>query len=304
MHQPRRSILLTGATGFLGRELYRRLRGKGWKVYGFSRHGPDLVGDITVPNLGLNEIPQIEAVFHTAAFLYLGHSKRDEIWKTNVEGTRNVLQFCLKHSIPRLLFTSTAYTQNRNPYEESKMICEEEIKNFGTAHGFKTTIFKPSIIVADTWNLGGFNQFILLLVRLCRRAEVIRQRIEGTVCLPVIEPLFRIRGNPQGYLNLVPLDAVAEAMAVTEEDGVFWLTNPHPPTLGELADWVGEFILLKLKFEPDFRQTSLEALFEKVAKPFYPYLKGDDLPSDLDSCPAVDKEFVHKSLQNLLGQST
>ncbi|GAI35183.1 unnamed protein product, partial [marine sediment metagenome] len=77
-----------------------------------------MVGDITEPNLGLGDIPKdIEAVYHLAGIHSLRQEDKDGlIWKTNVDGTRNVLEFCLKHNIPRLFFTSTAYTWPVNPY--------------------------------------------------------------------------------------------------------------------------------------------------------------------------------------------
>ncbi|GAI98998.1 unnamed protein product, partial [marine sediment metagenome] len=107
------NILVTGASGFLGSALIPRLLEKGHKVYCLSRHPPEakenlipLTGDILKYCLGLEEIPaDIEAVQHLAGLHNLGEDKDGSIWATNVTGTRNVIDFCLKHKIPHLYFT-------------------------------------------------------------------------------------------------------------------------------------------------------------------------------------------------------
>jgi len=303
------AILVTGASGFVGQTLLPLLLEKGHKVYGLSRHPPapaknliPLVGDITQPSLGLKpeEVPRdIQAIYHLAGIHSLREEDKDDsIWMTNVAGTQNVLDFCVHHDITRIYFASTAYTLGRNPYEKSKIINEEYINKYGERQGLKITIFKPSIIMgtAEHPYPGHFSQFVSLVIKLHQRAEIIRRKIEGTLRLPVIEPVFRVRGNPAGTLNLVTVDAVAEAMANIDKQGTFWLTNAEPPTLGQLVEWVGEFIMVDMRIEPDFRPTPIEAAFQKMAAAFEPYLQGDDFPSDLKECP-ITKEFVHETIK-------
>ncbi len=301
------NILITGGSGFLGQALTPRLLNKGHKVYSLSRHPPTpsenlvpLVGDILQPNLGLSEIPEdIHAVHHLAAIHRLGEDKDGSIWETNVEGTLNVIDFCLKHNIPHLYFTSTAYTQGRNTYERSKALCESMIKASDIP---QVTIFKPSIVMgtAEQFYPGHFSQFVTLVIKIHQRAEIVRRKIEGTLRLPIIEPIFRLRANPAGKLNLVPIDAVVDAMAEIEEPGTFWLTHPNPPTLSELVEWVGSFIMVKINIEPTFRATPIEALFTKMSAAFTPYLWGDDFPSDLKKCPPITEEFITSTIKRSL----
>ncbi len=300
-------ILVTGANGFLGSALVPRLIQKGHQIYGLSRHPPapgknliPLVGDILQPNLGLNKVPEdIRAVHHLAAIHRLSEDKDGSIWETNVEGTQNVIAFCLKHNIPHLYFTSTAYTQGRNPYERSKALCESMIK---TSDIPKVTIFKPPIIMgmAEHFYPGHFSQFVALVIKIHQRAEIVRRKIEGTLRLPIIEPVFRLRANPEGKLNLVPIDAVVDAMADIEEPGTFWLTHPSPPTLRQLTEWVGEFIMVKIKIEPAFKPTPLEVIFEKLSAAFTPYLWGDDFSSDLKQCPPITKELITATIKRAI----
>lgn len=304
------AILVTGASGFVGTVLVQRLLEKGHKVYGVSRHPPapaenliPLVGDITQPDLGREEIPKdIHAIYHLAGIHRLGEDKDGSIWMSNVIGTQNVLNLCVKYDIPRLYFTSTAYTLGRNTYEDSKIVNEREIEEFREKQGLKTTIFKPSIIMGTEKHPypGHFSQFVSGVIKIHHRAELIRRKIEGTLRLPILEPVFRVKGNPEGKLNLIPVDTVAHAMASIDDEGVFWLTNPKPPTLVQLAQWVGEFIMVRMSIEPDFEPTPIEAAFQKMASAFVPYLQGDDFPSDLKDCP-ITREFIHQTIEKNLG---
>ena len=302
-------IVLTGASGFLGKALTSKLIAKGYTVYGLSRHPPasdrnliPLVGDITKPNLGLNEVPSnLKAVYHLAAIHRLGGDKNGSIWETNVVGTENVIDFCLRNSIPRLYFCSTAYTvdEGRNVYEKSKILCEKMVKGAGIPH---VTIFKPSVVMGtkEYPYPGHFSQFISIVIKIHQRAELIRRKIEGTLRLPVLEPVFRVQGNPEGSLNLVPVDEVIGAMAKIRKEGTYWLTNPYPPSLGTLVGWVGEFIMVRMKILPYFKPTPIELAFQKLVPAFEPYLYGDNFPSDLKDCPKITREFIHQTIINLL----
>ena len=301
------AVLVTGASGFLGSALIPRLLKQGYRVYGLSRHPPvgserliPVVGDILEPDLGMGEVPQdIVSVHHLAAIHRLGEDKDGSIWQTNVVGTENVIGFCLKHNIPHLFFTSTSFTQGRNTYERSKALCETMVKESGIP---KVTIFKPSIIMGTPQHFypGHFSQFVALLVKVHQGAELVRRKIEDSLRLPVIEPVFRFKANPEGKLNLVFLDAVVNAMAEIEAPGSYWLTHPNPPTMEQLVDWVGEYIMVKIVIASDFKPTPIEMMFDKMSAAFTPYLWGDDSPSDLKDCLPITKEFVQDTVKRTI----
>lgn len=136
-------ILLTGATGLLGRFLLRDLSEQGrrvavlvrggktagadarvdellrdwWEVAGVEVPRPVVLeGDITAPGLGLPAaaLEWVEAnvgeVVHAAASLAFDRRARDgEPYASNVQGTAHVLELCRTAGIRRLHHVSTAY---------------------------------------------------------------------------------------------------------------------------------------------------------------------------------------------------
>src|SRR5215472_13361317 len=103
------AYVVTGGTGFIGRHLLRELDRRGQPIHVLVRsqsvarlerlglrHTRPLVGDITVPGLGVGDA-ELEAlrgaeVFHLAAVYDLGASDEAN-WTSNVDGTRNVIEF-------------------------------------------------------------------------------------------------------------------------------------------------------------------------------------------------------------------
>lgn len=310
------NILLTGSTGQLGRALVPKLLDKGYTVYALLRdvkRCPEgcipVKGDVTEGDLGMESAPEVEQLWNLAGDVNLRGNESS--FKVNSQGAYNVAHFAMKHNLNRLVHVSTAYASEyfRNPYEHSKWLGESYVREVergfaGFHEPVPTTIFKPSIVVADSKTYGSpggaFYQFVKMMCVVHRRVELVRRKIEGTLRLPVIEPTFRLQGNPRGRLNLVPLDAVTDAIAHIERPGTFWLTNRNPPKLSDLAEWVGEVLLLKIEFKRKFTPTPLEAIFGRAAEPFRCYLDGDRLHSDLHDCPQVTREMLQHSILNYL----
>lgn len=301
------NILVTGASGNLGYELVEKLLVQGHQVSGLARHWENhapiksycsqMFGDITEEGLGIGDADwKFDAVYHLAGILNLSAvDKGNLIQNTNIFGTANVIKFCLKYKVPHLYHCSTAYMAGRNPYEISKQAAEMLVQNSTIP---QVTIFKPSLVLGCENQ--HFSTFVSLLIFLHRRMELIRRRVEGTLRLPVIiEPCFRVHGNPDGLLNLITVDAVATAMSEIKASGTFWLTNSNPPKLSELAEIVGRFCLINLSFTEKFTATPIEAAFHKLSKAFQPYLEGDYLPSDLPSFK-LQREDIDKELVKLI----
>ena len=111
-------IYITGATGFIGSRLARRLLERGDKVRCLVRSpqkadflralGAELmVGDIADEQAHLDGLRDATLAFHLAAIFDVGIVDASALYKTNVEGTRAFLSAVEKSKIPRAVYVST-----------------------------------------------------------------------------------------------------------------------------------------------------------------------------------------------------
>ena len=91
--------LVTGLGGFTGRYLASELEAAGYRVFG-TAHGNDSVGpDMFAVDLGNREelrrvVTEVrpDVVAHLAAISFIAHGDAEAIYRTNVVGTRNLLE--------------------------------------------------------------------------------------------------------------------------------------------------------------------------------------------------------------------
>ena len=127
--------LVTGGAGFLGGVLKQRLLADGWDVVSSDRV-PDTVshprlksvlGDLRDRELMEATMREggFDAVFHCAAALAHGlHVDREDIWTSNVDGTRVLAELASRHGVPKLVFISTNCLWARNL---GHAVAEEEV---------------------------------------------------------------------------------------------------------------------------------------------------------------------------------
>ena len=118
MNKTDSKILITGATGFIGSRVARALYAKGRSIRVLVRRDKYLEnlegieyevakGDINDPDSLLNAMRGCNRVFHVAALYTMWTKNPAEIFKTNVDGTRNVLESAMKSGVERVVYTSS-----------------------------------------------------------------------------------------------------------------------------------------------------------------------------------------------------
>lgn len=186
-----KKILVTGGNGLLGAEIIKQLVQKGYKVKALRRVDSDtsylkdyegqfewLNGDILdVPFL--EEVMQdVDEVYHTASIISFSASEKYKMYKTNIEGTANIVNVALLKKINKLLYVSSinafgtyqfkeTITENtkwkehpdNTNYAISKHHAELEVWR-GKEEGLNVVIVNPSTILGKgNWDKGSLQIF-------------------------------------------------------------------------------------------------------------------------------------------------
>ena len=149
-----KNIFLTGSTGILGKPLLKKLSNEGHNVYALSRNkihddfltsnnakiiNGELISDGIYEQL---KDHSIEAIFHVAGANKKCQKDPSSMFRTNIEGTKQMLELGNKLKIEKFIYTSSAVTLGEqkgtignedsihrgtflSDYEESKYLAEE-----------------------------------------------------------------------------------------------------------------------------------------------------------------------------------
>jgi nucleoside-diphosphate-sugar epimerase len=190
-------VLVTGGTGFLGRRVVERLLAQGRAVSVLARtRSPELeargvrfiCASLDEPDAVRAACRGAETVFHVAAKVGVW-GRYDDFFRTNVLGTRALLEGCRQHRVGQLVYTSTPSVVYNggdlagadeslpltrdcpSPYPLTKAIAEREVLA-ANSESLRTIALRPHLI----WGVGDPH----LVPRLLARARAGRLRIVGT----------------------------------------------------------------------------------------------------------------------------
>ena len=183
---PKETILVTGATGLVGRQIIQLLDPTATKVIGLARNPPENSNDgihwIKCDILDVVELEKslkgVNRVYHTAGLVSFDPAMKSNVFKVNVEGTANIVNACIKNGVDKLLHVSSVAAigeaksaknlihetlpwnaMGASDYGKSKYLGEIEVWR-GLAEGLKAVVINPSIVIgAGDWNTGSTAMF-------------------------------------------------------------------------------------------------------------------------------------------------
>jgi dihydroflavonol-4-reductase len=172
-------VLITGATGFVGWHVARQLLGRGFRVRALVRdaarsaaalrelEGVETVsGDLRDEDSVRRAVAGCATVFHVAADYRLWAPRPDEMYRSNVQGTRNLLEAAERAGVERCVYTSTvgcigipkdrpgdeqaqvSLAEMNGPYKRSKFLAEQVALEFAEK-GFPVVIVNPTAPIGD-----------------------------------------------------------------------------------------------------------------------------------------------------------
>ena len=354
--------LLTGATGLVGRYLMRDLLLRGHRLavivraskkqcvrariesilrpieaqLGLCLPRPVICeGDVTKPDLGLNEADlrwiekNCDRMIHSAATLeFNGVTKDGEPWRTNVQGTRNVLKVCEKVGIKEMHYISTAYVCGnrsdlvleeeldkgqdfRNDYERSKFEAEKLVR----AADFldELTVYRPAVIAGDsetgyTSTYHGLHLYLRLMAMMVPVTEPDEKGVRHT------EIRLPMQGDEPR--NIVPVDWVARVFCEIYENleahgRTFHLVPEQPTTPRHIVESgyryfnsTGVKYVGGQEFSVD-DNNNFEANFLSGVAKYQAYDQTDPKFGDENikrfaghfACPSISEETIHRYLE-------
>lgn len=188
-------IFITGANGLLGSFICRKLLDAGCKIRALRRANSDmhLVNDIkdqiewiegdVMDLVSIEEqLRGITTVIHCAAVVSYKNRNKQKLYKTNVEGTANIVNACINTGIIKLVYISSVATIGKekfqyesdedtkwngaepvSEYARTKYLAELEVWR-GAAEGLKPIIVNPSVILGPgDWNKSSTKIFKYIL---------------------------------------------------------------------------------------------------------------------------------------------
>ena len=165
------AILVCGGAGYIGSHINKALHQEGYEtvvfdslIYGHReavKWGTFVKGDLANPD-DLEAVfrdHDIDAVFHFAAFTYVGESVEDpeKYYYNNVGNTLNLLKVMRKHGCNKIIFSSTCATYGEpeklpltedmpqhpiNPYGATKLMVERIFKDYHAAYGLEFVVLR------------------------------------------------------------------------------------------------------------------------------------------------------------------
>ena len=221
-----KTVLVTGATGFLGKYLIQQIKAadsstrlrilcRGSSPWDHDSQVEVVHGNITTRAEVESAVENVSEIYHLAGFVSRAPGDQELLYRTHIEGTRNICEAALKFGVEKILLVSSSGTvaasndpvvHNENsgykhdvvgewPYYLSKIFMEKLALDYYTRHGQKIVIANPSLLLGPGDDRNSSTRDISLFLQ------------------------DQIKAIPAGGLNFVDVRDVAPALAAAMRSG-------------------------------------------------------------------------------------
>ncbi|MBS4697996.1 SDR family oxidoreductase [Aeromonas allosaccharophila] len=186
-------ILLTGATGFVGNAVFKRLIEKNYPVRIYSRRAPAnimcdsdyVLGDIDNTTNYEKTLESVNVIIHCAAKAHLMEMSQqrqaDIYYDVNVEGTLNLARQALAAGVKRFIFISSIKVNGEftvegasfnhlspaapeDDYARSKQLSEERLQALTKGSGMELVVIRPPLVYGPGVK-GNFSSLLMVAKR-------------------------------------------------------------------------------------------------------------------------------------------
>lgn len=218
-------VLITGATGFVGGAVTRRLARRDYEVSALVRPRPHVEdslpagvqrveGDLLDPASLRRAVRDVQGIFHVAANYTFWARDPDHIYRPNVEGTRHLLEAARAEGVQRFLFTSSVGTlrapQAGGTIDETSHATPEELPD----HYHRSKLMAERLVLSEAGR--GMEVVVVNPTTPVGEGDV-RPTPTGRIILEYFRP--PVAAYVDGRLNIVDVNDVAYGHVAAFERG-------------------------------------------------------------------------------------
>lgn len=287
------NILVTGATGFIGRYMVRSLIEKNCKVRIIVRNEENarkifdniveyIIGDISDEDKIKESLHGIDIVYHLAAIR--GEYKKldkEDYFKSNILPTKLFCKYCIQKNVKLVYLSSSGVNgwQKNLPIDESstylgkglyhwsKIESEMEILN-NVKQGLRAIIVRTVIVYGD-----GDDGFLFKLINLIRHKR------------------FFIIGDGKNRIHLLDVNSLVQGLSNIADNSIYgeiyYMADEHPITIAELSKVISD------RFDVEISSIKIPLFLPKIIAFFFDVISSIlkiEMPISMGSVDILTKD--------------
>lgn len=236
------TVLVTGATGFVGAHLQERLAAAGYDAIGLARSGVEAAGRRVVRTWDEASFAEalrgVDVVVHAASVVHRPGAALDEYRRFNVEGTRALAAAAKAQGVKRIVFLSSIKIHG----EELPAGRIDETTPPAADGGYAQTKVDAERALIEIAESGGPRVTILRLCPVYGRGDKGNVR---RVMTAIARGRFVLPGDGATRKSIVHVSTIGDvllAVLAKNADGIFVVADRVAPSMRELADTVAEVV--------------------------------------------------------------